>query len=71
MLYSGNIMILNLILLILFQKRYLYKVIGYEFSITMQTKIYNEDTKEVTIMRLALFWFKSPNDKIYNLRHSP
>jgi len=64
-------MFLNLVLLISFQKKYLYKLIGYEFSITMQAKNYNEDTKEVTIMRLALFWFKSPNDKIYNLHHSP
>jgi hypothetical protein len=63
-------MFLNLVLLISFQKKYLYKLIGY-VSITMQTKNYNEDTKEVTIMRLALFWFKSPNDKIYNLHHSP
>jgi hypothetical protein len=64
-------MFLNLVLLISFQKKYLYKLIGYEFSITMQAKIYNEDTKEVTIMRLVLFWFKSPNDKIYNLHHFP
>jgi hypothetical protein len=35
MLYNGDIMFLNLVLFILFQKKYLYKLIGYELSISM------------------------------------
>lgn len=57
-------MFLNLVLLILFPKKYLYKLIGYELSITMQTKIYNENTKEMAIVRFALFWFMGIETKV-------